>query len=42
MKKILAIIMAMLLLLAAVGCNNGNGNDTDPAGNVKKGVEKLA
>ena len=42
MKKILAIIMAMLLLLAAVGCNNGNGNVTDSAGNVKKGVEKLA
>lgn len=42
MKKILAIIMAMFLLVATVGCSNGSGDDTDYFESGKKGVEKLA
>ena len=42
MKKILAIIMAMFLLVATVGCSNGSGDDTDYLEPGKKGVEKLA
>ena len=42
MKKILAIIMAMFLLVATVGCSNGSGDDTDYLESGKKGVEKLA
>jgi cyclophilin family peptidyl-prolyl cis-trans isomerase len=39
MKKILAMIMAAILLFTAVACNNNDSSDED---NVKKGVETLA